>query len=304
MFGSFLGLFADIFILLILSWILAFVLEPLVDNLIKRGVPQLLAASLTYLAVAVSAIIFIWVVLPTTLTQLTQLVGSIPSYLPENSIWTSKIESFLTGALGSYVSLASSVASTITGLLLVFIFSFYILLSRKEISKFIREIIPDEYEEDYLFLEKVLNNTFASFLQVQIILGLIMGAVTFIVMVILGVSLAFSTSLVAAILAMIPVVGPIIMLLPIILATLSVSMQTMIITVAIIVVIEQLVYNFLSPKLLGNVLKIHPIIVLLSFMIGYRLGGVWGAVFAVPITSAVAIVGKELLKYWQQEADK
>ena len=297
-FGSFISLFADIFLLLILSWILSFVLEPLVESLSKKGLSRMMSAVIIYLAVALCAIVLIWVVLPTTLTQLTQLAGNLPIFLPE------KIVQFLTGTIGNYVSFASGVASTLTGLLLVFIFSFYFLLSRKEISRFVLEILPEEYEEDYLFLEKVLNNTFASFLQIQIVLGLVMGAITFITLTVLGINLAVSTSIVAAILAMIPVVGPVLMIFPVVLATLSISMQKMLIATSVIILTGQLVYNILSPKLLGTALKIHPIIVLLSFLVGYRLGGVWGAIFAVPVTSAIFIIVKEILKYWKQEADK
>lgn len=303
-FGSFLGLFADIFLLLILSWILAFVLEPLVDALTQKGVSRLGAAVLTSLAVALSAVILIWVILPTTITQLSWLISTLPTSLPINSVWATKIEAFLTGTLGSSLALASGVASLLTRLSLIFILSFYFLTSRREISKFILDIIPHEHQEDYLFLEKVISSTFASFLQVQIVSGLIMGGITFIAMVVLGINLALSTSILAAIFAMIPVVGSILVIFPVILAALSVSLQKTLVAAAVIILAEQLVYNILFPKLLGRMLKIHPIIVLLSFLIGYRLGGFWGAVFVIPVTSALVIVGKEILKYWQEEADR
>ena len=303
-FGSVLGTFADIFLLLILSWILAFILEPLVAWLTKHNLSRTEAAVITYLALAVSVIILIWVILPTTISQLSQFIGIIPRYLPQNSLLSNRIETFLTGTLGESLTLASSVASTLTGILLVFILSFYFLISRKEISQLLVDLIPGDYKEDYLFLEKVISQTFAVFLQIQIVLGIIMGTITFITMFILGINLALSTSILAAILAMVPAIGPLLMLFPVILATLSVSAQKMFVALAIIIIAGQIVYNFLSSNLLGAALKIHPIIVLLSFLVGYRLGGVWGAVFAVPLTSALAITGKEILKYWQEEADK
>lgn len=303
-FGWVLSLFADVFLLLILSWILAFVLEPIVNFLTKKGLSRTAAAVLTYLAVAITAAILFWVILPTTLTQLTQLIANVPGFFPENSVWSTRIEGFVTNALGGSLNFVSGLASTLTGLLLIFIFSFYFLTSRKEISRFIFDIIPNDYKEEYRYLEGVVNNTLASFLQIQVLLGLIMGIITFVTMIILGIDLALSTSLLATILAMVPVIGPIIMLFPVLLATLSISVQKTLIAVGIIVLAGQLINNLISPKLLGNALKIHPIIVLLSFIIGYRLGGVWGAIFAVPITSALTIVGRELLKFWKEEADK
>ncbi len=303
-FGALFGVFADIVLLIILSWILAFVLEPLVGQLIKRGVPRLWSAASVYLLVAILAVILIWIVLPTTISQLSQLAAFVPGYLPENSFLASRVEGFLNNTVANSAVLASGIASALAGVLLVFILSFYFLISRAEISKFFLDIIPEDYEDDYLFLERVINQTFASFLRVQVVLGLALGAVTLLTLVILKINFALSTAILAAILAMIPVVGSILFLIPVALAALTVSVQTAVIVLIILIIAAQLIYSILSPKLLSSALNIHPIIVLLSFVFGYRIAGVWGAIFAVPVTSALTVVGKEILKYWQQEADK
>jgi predicted PurR-regulated permease PerM len=269
----------------------------------RRGLPRIWAAAVVYIALAATAIILIAVALPTTVSQIAQLSTVVPTYLPQNSFLSGRIEGFLANTANNSISLASSLASAATGLLLVFILSFYILISRTEISKLIRDIIPDEYEEDYLFLEKVMNETFASFLRVQVVLGLALGAITLITLLILGINFALSTAVFAGILAMIPVVGSIIFLAPIVLAAMTASFQKFVIAVVVIILAAQLVYNLLAPKLLGTAMKIHPIIVLLSFLAGYRLAGIWGAIFAVPVTSALAIIGRDLLQYWREEAD-
>ncbi len=303
-FGSFLGMFADLFILILLSWVLAFILEPLVTKLSRLGILRVWSAILVYLLLAIAAVLLIWVVLPTTVTQISQFASLVPIYLPDNSFLAPKVAAFLNTTANNSISLASSLASTATGILLVFILSFYFLISRAEISKFVLDIIPDQYAEDYLFLEKTLSETFASFLRIQVVMGLILGLITLVTLIILGINFPLSTSLLASILAMIPVVGAILFLIPVILAGLTVSIQKTLIAVAVIALASQLVFNVLGPKLLGTALKIHPIVILLSFLIGYRLAGTWGAIFAVPVTSALFIVIKELLKYWKQEADK
>ncbi|MCL4390256.1 MAG: AI-2E family transporter [Patescibacteria group bacterium] len=303
-FGSFLTLFGDLLLMVILSWILAFVLEPLIDQLTKRGLSRLASAAVVYLVLAAAATIAIAVIIPNLVSQLTQLAGALPAYLPQNPVVSGKITDFLTNTLSNSVSLASGLAAGVAGLLFIFFLSFYILLSKKEISRFILDVIPDEYEEDYLFLEHVFNTTFASFLRVQVFLGLATGAITLVTLLILQVRFALSTSIFSAVLAMIPVVGAFLFLVPIILAALTASVQKMLIAVAVTVLAAQIVYNFLSPKLLGSALKIHPIVVLLSFIVGYKLTGVWGAIFAVPVVSALTIIGKDLLRYWKEEADK
>jgi len=303
-FASFFTFFSDVFLLVVLSWILAFILEPLVVYLSKGGVNRTAAAAIIYLAIALLTGGLIYVIIPTIVSQFTQLASIAPTYLPQNLTLTPQIESFLTSSLSNSVQIASQVASGVTAFILVFILSFYLLISKNEISQAIKDLIPDEYEEDYAFLENVLNNTFASFLRVQVLLGLALGAITFLTLLVLNVHFALSTSIVATILAMIPVIGGILFVLPAALAALTISFNKMIIVVIVLVLAAQLVFNLLGPKLLGKALKIHPIVVFVSFLVGYKIAGVWGAVFAVPVTSSILIIVGEVLKYWKQEADK
>lgn len=302
-FASFFTFFADIFLLLVLAWILAFILEPLVAFLTKKGVDRTVSAAGIYFSIAVLAAVLISIVIPTIASQFTQLATIAPAYLPRNSALSPHIESFLTSTLTNSVQFITQIASGITSFLLIFILSFYLLISKKEISQGIKNLIPDDYEEDYSFLENVLNNTFASFLRVQVFLGLALGLITFLTLRILNINFALSTSIASAVLAMIPVVGPILFLFPAMLAAVTISLDKLIIATIVLLLAAQLVYNILAPKLLGQALKIHPIVVLVSFLIGYKIAGVWGAIFAVPVTSSFLIITEALLKYWKQEAD-
>lgn len=302
--GSLLGVFADVLLLVFLAWILAFILEPLVAGLQKNNVGRTAAAIIVYIGIAIIAAILIWVILPTTIGQLAQFSTVIPDYLPQNSLWTPRIESFLATTISNSVIVATQVASTLTGLLLVFILSFYILVSKKEISEAIIKLIPDQYEEDYKFLEGVINTTFASFIRIQFLMGLILGLLTLVVFLILQINFPVSTALMAAILAMIPVVGPILFLIPPALAAATVSLNQVIIVTIVLVLTAQIIYNVWAPRAMGKAMKIHPIIVLLSFLVGYKAAGIWGAIFAVPVVSAITIIARDLIWYWKEEADK
>lgn len=303
-FGSFIGIFSDIFFLIVLAWILAFIIEPLVTILTKRGLSRTGSAIVIYLAISLFLIALTVIVLPTTITQLSQLFGTVPSYFPANSIWSSHIQDFINTSLANSVVYASQAASVVTSLALVLILSFYFLISKKEISQFILKIIPDDYENDYLFLENTINTTFASFLRIQVLLGLLLGAITFAALLILQVNYALSTAVASAFLAMIPVVGAVLFIIPPVLAALTISLDKALIVAIVIFLAAQIVYNIVAPKLLGEALKIHPIIVFLSFIIGFKVAGIAGAIFAVPVVAAFTIIAADLLKYWQEEADK
>jgi predicted PurR-regulated permease PerM len=67
---------------------------------------------------------------------------------------------------------------------------------------------------------------------------------------------------------------------------------------AILLIVQQIMLNYLGPKLMGKAFKLHPIIVLLSFIVGYKIAGAFGAIFIVPILAILVIVFKELEHYF------
>jgi predicted PurR-regulated permease PerM len=293
---GFLGMFSDVFLTLILSWLLAFILEPVIKKLTKNNLSRLIAAGIVYLFLGIFLTIFGIVVIPTLASQLTILAGALPPFIEAAPEWLQK---FATGTLSNSVTIVQEVTAAAFNLLLVLIFSFYFLIDRDRIVKTIYELMPDDWKNEFRFLEKVINTSFAGFLRVQVLLGVIVGLTTFLVLIILGVSYALTASILAGILAIVPVVGPVLAVLPPLLPAMMVSLNTGLITVIVLFLLQQIIYNVVSPKIIGETLKLHPIFVLLSFVIGFKVAGFWGAVFAVPVTSAFVIIAREFLYHFK-----
>ncbi len=297
---GFLVIFSDIALILILSWLLAFILEPLVKKLTSKGLSRLAAAGLVYCGLAVIMVIGGMIVVPVIVTQLTSLAGTLPVLFLQAPEWADRAQIFLTNTLTNSVAMVSSLASAMVNFVLILIISFYFLVERAAISKFILDIIPDSFKEDWRFLERVINTSFAGFLQTQVVLGILVGVATFFILLILKVNYVLSAAVATGILAVIPVVGPILAIVPPLLPAFLASFNTGVITTVVLVLMWQIIYNVVAPKLLGKALKIHPLVVLLSFIIGYKIGGVWGAVFAVPVVSAAVVIAREFLTHWRK----
>ncbi len=211
------------------------------------------------------------------------------------------LQQFVTATLSNAVIIAQNVTATLFNLVLVLIFSFYFLIDRDRIGKIIDDLVPKEWRDEFHFLEKVVNTSFAGFLRVQVAIGFIVGITTFVVLKILGIDYGLTASAAAGILAIVPVVGPVLAVLPPVLPALMVSVNTGLITLIILFLLQQIIYNVISPKVLGETLKLHPIFVLLSFIVGYKIAGFWGAVFAVPVTSAFVIIIEEFLYHFKND---
>jgi predicted PurR-regulated permease PerM len=71
-----------------------------------------------------------------------------------------------------------------------------------------------------------------------------------------------------------------------------------ILTFVVLILIQQVIFNVFGPKLMGRVFKLHPIVVFLSIILGFKVAGPLGAVFVVPVLGIFVIVLRELGHYF------
>jgi predicted PurR-regulated permease PerM len=58
--------------------------------------------------------------------------------------------------------------------------------------------------------------------------------------------------------------------------------------------IQQITYNAIGPKLMSRAFKLHPIVVVISILIGFKVAGAMGAIFVIPVLGIAVIVIKKL----------
>lgn len=111
----------------------------------------------------------------------------------------------------------------------------------------------------------------------------------------LGVPYAFLLGLIAGLTEAIPIIGPFIGAVPAIILALFVSPTTALMVALFYLVVQQVEGNILVPAVMNRILKIEPMIILLSVLIGTTLLGVTGAFLAVPSASIIQTVLNKLV---------
>jgi predicted PurR-regulated permease PerM len=202
--------------------------------------------------------------------------------------------------LGKFIP---SITQFIVNAITVLILSFYLILDKNNLNRKFFAILPKKYHENARFAQRAVNKSFASFVRVQVLWGVIGGALTWVVLAIFGVPFAGSTSLVSGILTAVPVIGPIIGVIPPLLVSLIEKPDQAIIIFLVIFGIQQFIFNAIGPKIIGRAFNLNPVIVILSLLIGIKIAGATGAIFAIPIVSIILIVGKELYDYYFKERE-
>jgi predicted PurR-regulated permease PerM len=307
--------FADVILLFFLAWIVAFILEPIVDLLEHgAGMPRPVAVSIAYFGMLiVGATGLIWAV-PALSRQAIQLASELPAYLAfleghfrqaqlmldERGLTANiamllqvddlvrRAEAIGPAVLANAVSLATGIASFIVQLILVLMLSFYIMLDGQRIARGFLGVMPLTVREDAVFFLDSVNRAFAGFLRGQLIQALIYALGTALIMWLAGLDLILLTAVVNTGLMMIPFIGPpLALVLPLSIAVFE-SPSSFLVVWLLVIVLQAVVVNVVNPRVMSSAVGVHPLLVFVGILAGAKLAGVWGAVFGVPVVAVIA----------------
>ncbi|MDO8657754.1 MAG: AI-2E family transporter [Candidatus Levybacteria bacterium] len=294
-----LGNFSDIILVIVSAWLLSFILEPVVEAINRfTRLPRIWSTLITYSLIVLIFAGFIFLLIPTVTNQIQTLTKVVPSFLETAPKYITNISGSLTGYLNNSLSIIAGVAQFFFYVILVLIISFYFIIDKEKIDQELFDITPKKWHENLKFIKTVVNNIFASFLRVQLIFGIISGLSTWLVLRILGIDFAATAGLLAGLFAIIPLVGPILAIIPPVFVALLIAPSTALLVFLILLVIQQVIFNIIGPKLLGRSFKVHPIIILVSFLVGSKVAGGVGAIFAIPVLGIMVILIKRLSRYF------
>ncbi|MBI2032255.1 MAG: AI-2E family transporter [Candidatus Levybacteria bacterium] len=299
---SYIREFSDIILIFLFAWMLSFILEPLVDILVSfTKIPKLIVTSLVFLFFSLIIVGSIILLIPIMVSQFKSLSLVLPDFLDTAPAILKNSTNTMLKSLDKITDLTHlipPIAQFILNFVTVLILAFYLIVEKEKINKEILNITPKSWHQNVKFVQRVIDQTFASFLRVQLIWGILGGVITFIVLTIFGIDYAISASFMAGILTAIPIIGPLIGVVPPATVTLIDSPTSALLIIAILLIIQQITFNFLGAKIMGNAFKISPIIVLFSLLIGLKIAGGVGGIFAVPIVSITIVIGREFYNYY------
>lgn len=290
-FWGILGYFSDVLVILFSAWILSFILGPAVDFLQHRcKFPKLAAATVVYLLFFALFAYAVSLFIPVVTSQYFALVKVLPKYQHTFPYYVNRATQIIITAIGNSLTLIPAIGSFLVGLVMVLIASFYFVVDKERINRELFFLIPRKYHTHAQYVQELIDTTFGSFIRVQIIFGIIAGLATWIIMSIFGVGFAASTSLVAGILTIVPIVGGLFALVPPVAIALLADPWKALFVLISLVVMQQIIFNIVFPRVVGKALQLHPVVVIFSFFVGYKIAGSFGVIFAVPIIAIVLVI--------------
>ena len=283
-----------------------------------------------YLILAIILFILINVILPPIIVSVGDLLNNLPGYysgltnfvnsLPEdatlqklnlqeiiNQISSIDLAKYLSiESITSYIKGAISVASGIFDVFVTLIISIYTLAEREKILGFLKRVGLALFKEDtYKVVSKYFKRTneiFFNFISGQIIDAVIVGVITTIAMAIMKVKYAALLGFMIGLFNLIPFFGAIVAVAIAIFITICTGGISKAIWLAIVVIIlQQIDANIINPKILGDKLKISPILVIFSVAFAGAYFGVLGMFLAVPVIAMLKLIINDYLEYKQEK---
>jgi predicted PurR-regulated permease PerM len=290
----------DILLGLFMALVISSGLDALVDFLERQRVPRSLGVILIFLLAGIVITITIYFIIPFLVADIKSLFANDGEVLQTflDKLGNSEAAASFSAAIakfssdifsGGYSSVAffSRLLGGVGLAAAVLMSSFYLTLSRDGVERFIRTVFPDGAGAKALRIYTRSRRKIGFWFQSQIILSFIMGLLVWGSLLLLGVKHAFVIGVLAALFEIVPFVGPIFSGAVAVLVALTTSATLGIYTLVVFVVLQQIESHFLVPLLMRKTIDMHPVVVIAALLIGVEMGGLLGALVAVPLAAVV-----------------
>ncbi len=285
-----------------------------------------LSVATVYIIALILVIILINVILPPVVQSIVDLVNNFGYYyniavekintLPEDSVLKNEMVQKIIGeiqnidlkqiinteALTSYVQSIIGMLGGIFDIFVSIIVSIYMLNGRKKIIGFFKRLLGAIFEEKlYEGINKYFNRTneiFFKFLASQMLDAIVVGILTSIAMSILNVKYAVLLGFMIGLANIIPYFGAIIaVIIATIITFFTGGLPQAVWMVVVVTILQQIDANIINPKIVGDSLKISPLLVIFAVTLGGAYFGVLGMFLAVPVIAVLKLIIDDFIEW-------
>jgi predicted PurR-regulated permease PerM len=304
----------------LLAAVLAYLLDPLVEFLHRRGLGRPWAILVAYALVGLLASAFVVFVLPGLVGELDRLSSLVPDLArraeaavrsaqdryrrldmppPVRQVLDDAIRHAQGAALASIRSATAaslSLFGSLVSLALAPFLAYYILVDLPSFRQRLLGALPPGTRQRWVLLLRDLDRVAAGFVRGQLLIAASVGVLVAAAAWLIGLPFALTLGLTAGLGELVPYFGPILGALPALAVAASRSLRTLLETGGAFLVIQQLESAVLAPKIVGRTTGLHPLAVVFALLAGERYFGLPGLLLGVPAVAALRVVAHHALR--------
>ncbi len=296
----------------VIASFIAYLLHPLVQWMYNQHIHKAIAILLIYLLFLTSTTYGIYLLYPKVIEQLRELSEQLPMYteMYENIIRNIddstaslpipihesieqlivRIERAVEHSIRRAMGGLTKLIDFIFALMLIPVLVFYYLKDFTVIKQTVKKSIPNKYRSSMVTLGESIDDRLGKYIRGQLIVSLFVTIASYIAYKIIGIEFALLLAISMGIANIIPYFGPIIGAIPAVLITATTSVHLVWFIILSIILIQVIESNLLSPYILGKSVRIHPIIIIFSLVVGGKVFGIIGMMLAVPLLVIVLAI--------------
>ncbi len=196
--------------------------------------------------------------------------------------------------------IAQATISTLSLLFLVIVISIYLVKDSPKLWSGLSDLAHQPgYRQDADRLMAEFTRIWDAYLRGQVILALVIGVIVSLLLSLLGVSNALGLGVLSGVLEFLPIIGPFVGTSAAVLVAFFQSdtiwglqsYQYALLIAVLMILIQGLENNILVPRIVGDALDLHPLLVMISVIMGASLAGILGAVLAAPVVATLKLLG-------------
>lgn len=291
----------SIVILFFISFIMATAVNPLAAAARRKKIPVVIPMMIVYLIVIIILSLVLASLVPAFISQSRGLVQNLPLYLGNleqalnldltNNLSSSYLNSFPSNLL----KIATGLFGNFINIFAVFFISYYLVLERPHLHHSLVKLFGggDAEKRAEAFVQTI-ERTVGGWVRGELILMVVIGVMTYVALILLGIPYALPLAVLAGILELVPNLGPTIAAIPAILMGLTISPLVGLGALVTSILIQQLENNLIVPKIMQSATGTKPLATILVLLTGFTLGGVAGAILAMPLYLTAVTVYQHL----------
>jgi len=331
-FVAFLWLFNGILAPFIVGFAVAYLLNPIVMKLQAKSIPRWLSALVILGIFFLVLIIGLLIAVPILIREMVEFIKLLPTAFAWGQNWLSEtlpmieipnsfedvkemdtsaisdkmgsVLQFGKNVLGNIFAGGMAVLGFISFIALMPIVAFYLLIDWARLGEKINSLLPKKNAKNIQAMLHDIDQSLAGFIRGQLTVCFLLGSFYAIALSLLGLQYGFFVGVAAGLLSIIPYVGSIFGLFASVgLAFYQFGGWEYPLAAFVIFIAGQLVEgNYLTPKLVGESVGLHPLWVIFALMAGGTLLGLTGMIIAVPVAAILAIFVRYGVAHYKQSA--
>jgi putative heme transporter len=286
--------------ILLMAIIVAETLEPVVKRLEQR-MRRTYAVMLSYLGVLLVVIVGILTIVPAVMTEVSDLIEDLPDTLEGVTAWIDEqgwiseeqITDYLEGQMeagGELAAVPLLIASTVIEFVLAVFLSLYWLIGKPGAKSLMLSMVPPDDRQMAEDIAEEVGSTMGGYVRGVVISGAILATLAFIGLTVIGVDFALPLAVIVLFGELIPIVGPIVALIPALAVAAFDSLTQVLLVLGLYLLIQLLESSVVYPQVMKRQASIPPILVVFAILAGGSVGGIIGALVAIPLTGGIRVL--------------